>query len=227
MKLKEYGLSRNSRIILALDRVELTRKVLDKVSKFIAAVKLGLPVMLRLGESKVKELIEYIKSYNLYVLGDMKIADIGYVSRLMVNYASNVGFDGIIAHAFIGYEDGLKDLVEEAHSTGIEVYTVCSMSHKGAEEVINRSLDLLVDISLKANVEGFILPATMPKYISHVRRRVGRSKLILSPGVGAQGAKPGSAIGYGADFEIIGRLIYNSSNPEEVASSIWGVLRWY
>jgi orotidine-5'-phosphate decarboxylase len=38
--------------------------------------------------------------------------------------------------------------------------------------------------------------------------------LILTPGVGAQGGKPGEAVAHGADFEIVGRAIYQSSDPK-------------
>ena len=38
-------------------------------------------------------------------------------------------------------------------------------------------------------------------------------RLIISCGVGYQGTPYGSAVKAGADFEIIGRAIYNSENP--------------
>jgi len=41
--------------------------------------------------------------------------------------------------------------------------------------------------------------------------------LIISPGVGAQGAPFGSAIRAGADYEIVGRAIYASQDPAAAA----------
>jgi len=43
---------------------------------------------------------------------------------------------------------------------------------------------------------------------------------IMSPGVGAQGGEPGDAILAGANFEVVGRRIYESPNPGEAARLI-------
>ncbi|WP_252896574.1 orotidine 5'-phosphate decarboxylase / HUMPS family protein [Metallosphaera hakonensis] len=40
-------------------------------------------------------------------------------------------------------------------------------------------------------------------------------KVIISPGVGAQGAKPGTAICHGADYEIVGRSVYQARDPAQ------------
>jgi orotidine-5'-phosphate decarboxylase len=44
--------------------------------------------------------------------------------------------------------------------------------------------------------------------------------VIISPGVKAQGARPGDAIRAGADFEIVGRGIYASAEPRRSAAEI-------
>ncbi len=44
--------------------------------------------------------------------------------------------------------------------------------------------------------------------------------IILTPGIGAQGAQPGDAIKNGADYEIVGRAIYTSDNPQKSAEEI-------
>ena len=227
----------NSRLILALDvysselgdscRFDIFRKadeLLSALKSYVVGVKIGLPTTLYLGLDKVKELIDSHREY--FFIADFKLADIGYIDKILCRFANSVGFDGIIAHSSIGYEGGLKEIVNEVHRWGGAVFAVVAMSHKGAEEFLNRHFLSLLNISLKAGVDGFILPATMPKYISSVRRRVGREKVILSPGVVKQGAKVGAAVRRGADFEIIGRGIYASEDPVGKAREYSSILRW-
>ena len=52
-----------------------------------------------------------------------------------------------------------------------------------------------------------------------VRSIVG-DRLILTPGVGAQGGSASAAIEAGADYVIVGRAIYESDDPAGVAKSI-------
>jgi len=232
-KAVKYGERKNSRLVLALDLFcetvdckEVLRRIIDileNLNEYVAGVKFGLPTILTLQRNALEEVIERFKK-ELFFIADMKIADIGYVSKILVKIASTIGFDAVISHAIIGY-DALKEIVSEAITRGIGVLTVCAMTHKGAEETINTFFRKNLEISVKAGVDGFILPATMPKYIEEARK-IYKNYLVFSPGIGAQGASPGSAIRVGADFEIVGRSIYMSKNPSEVAKKIVENLRW-
>jgi len=232
-KAVEYGRRKNSRLVLALDLFceeidckDIPRKIvsiLDDLRKYVAGVKFGLPTILTMQRGVLKEIIDVFKS-EYFFIADMKIADIGYVSRVLVKIVKAVGFDAVISHAIIGY-DALKEVVDEAKTEGIGVLSVCAMSHKGAEEAINTLFTKNLEISVKAGVDGFILPATMPKYIMEARR-IYREHLIFSPGVGIQGASPGSAVRAGADFEIVGRTLYTSESPLDIAMKIVDKLRW-
>ena len=66
---------------------------------------------------------------------------------------------------------------------------------------------------------GYIAPATRPDRIRLIRSIVG-DKLILTPGVGAQGGSASAAIEAGADYVIVGRAIYDAEDPVAVARSI-------
>jgi len=226
----------NSRLILALDvcrrsgvsprdvRVAV-ENLLDGLRDYVVGVKIGLPTILSLGMDSIREILECYRDY--YFIADLKIADVGHIVRTLCSYTDYMGFDAVIVHAVIGRCGGLDEAVNEVHSRGGAVFSVCAMSHRGAEEVLNRNFSTLVKLSMDAGVDGFILPATMPEYITRARRIIGGSKIILSPGVIAQGASIGSAIKYGADFEIIGRGIYAASNPIEKAREYSQKLKWY
>ena len=74
-------------------------------------------------------------------------------------------------------------------------------------------------LGVECGAKGFIAPATRPERIAAIREIIG-DRLILSPGVGAQGGSASSAIKAGADYVIVGRAIYKADDPKAVAKSI-------
>lgn len=83
------------------------------------------------------------------------------------------------------------------------------MSHKGWNDSF---YPYLKDIARHVNPKGFVVGATKPEMIKVVRNDFPE-KLIISPGVGVQGALFGDALCNGADYEIVGRSIYSSTDP--------------
>ncbi len=225
----------DSRLIVALDLytdtvdsksllIDRLDKLLEKLTNYVAAIKIGLPTILCLGIDELHELLHKYRDY--YFIADMKISDVGHIDRILCRYADRMGFDAVISHAIIGLKNGLEVVVDEVHSKGGSVFTVCAMSHPGAEEILNTNFSKMLDVSLKAGVDGFILPATQPKYIQMAREKIGREKIVISPGVVHQGAEVGIAIEYGADFEIIGRGVYLADDPVKAAQTYASKLRW-
>lgn len=226
----------DSRIILAYDKNYLfkegygdklfreTLSLFNSLRGYIVGVKIGLPTLLSLGEEGIYRLInEY--DWGFIFIADLKTADVDHINRVIVDHLADIGFDALIAHSIIGYEGGLRSIVEEARKYGMGVFALLAMTHKGAEDILNKNFNRNLEVSLKSDVDGFILPANRRDLIRITRERVG-DKLIASPGIGAQGSEPGSAVNAGADFEIIGRAIYMSDNPFESAKRFREVLRW-
>jgi orotidine-5'-phosphate decarboxylase len=233
----KFAKEKNSRIVLALDLYkelytlplnirEKERKnlldsainLLSNIEDYIAGIKIGLPFSLCVNLDNVEEIIKNF-SNNYFFICDFKIADIGYTNSLIIKNVLNIGFNAAIAHAIIGFKDGLEKIVSEAKKFNAGVLALCAMSHAGAEEFINKHYIELLEIAAKSKVDGFILPATYPLYISSARK-IYPWALIFSPGVGAQKAAFGSAINNGADFEIIGRAIYEAKNPKKEVEKI-------
>jgi len=233
----KYAKEKNSRIVLALDLYkelytlplnirEKERKnlldsainLLSNIEDYIAGIKIGLSFSLCVNLDNVEEIIKNFSNKYFFIC-DFKIADIGYTNSLIIRNILNIGFNAIIAHAIIGFKDGLERIVSEAKKFNAGVLALCAMSHNGAEEFINKHYIELLEIAAKSKVDGFILPATYPSYISTARKLYPWA-LIFSPGVGAQKAAFGSAINNGADFEIIGRSIYEAENPKKEIEKI-------
>lgn len=200
--------------------LEHVRGLLSKIGQYIAGVKIGVPALLSLGIDRVAEVIDEWKN-SLFFICDAKTADIGYINRIIGEIVYDAGFDGIIAHAAVGAEDGLRPVVSLAEERGRGVLGLCAMSHSGAGEHLNRYADELLQIAARAGVDGFVLPASRPDMIEKAKKEFP-DRLVFSPGVGAQGIPFGSAVRAGADFEIVGRSITGAEVPEEAVKKILG-----
>lgn len=228
----------NSRLILAFDPSSNPYKFKDDKRKFeerdaiknnlndllsqlrgtVAGVKLGLPALLSLGPDEIERTIsEYREDY--FFICDSKMADIGHINRLVAELIYDMGFDALIIHTFIGAKDGVDEVVKLAKEKNGGVIALCAMTHAGANEYLNEHFDELSDMAVSVGADGFILPAVVPEIITRVRKKYP-SAIIISPGVGAQGAPFGSAISAGADFEIVGRAIREAPSPVAKAKEI-------
>ncbi|MEM0366195.1 MAG: orotidine 5'-phosphate decarboxylase / HUMPS family protein [Acidilobaceae archaeon] len=209
-----------SRIIVALDsergdKLSLWLNLVDSLCGRVAGFKFGLPFLLQYGLDGLRA--SRLLCDNMFI-ADLKLADI---APIMVNTVSLISdyIDAIIAHGFTGFRGGLDRLKEYLDSISVKLIVVASMSHPGSMDVIDPSLDRIMDVILKVNPWGLVAPATRPEIISMLRSR-GLKYKILSPGIGVQGAKPGDGLRSGADYEIIGRFITRAPNPIEVVDSI-------
>ncbi len=201
------------RMIAAIDTrdVDRARLVAEAVRDHVDAIKVNWPLVLAGGLSVVKEF-----SRLGYVLCDLKVADIPNTNRLIVEQAMAAGASGVICHAFVG-EDSVRACVEAAQPG--EVFVVTEMSHPGGQEFTAGHAEDFARLAVRAGAAGIIAPATRPERVKVLRGLVG-SKLILAPGVGAQGGRPADAILAGADAVIVGRAIYEAADPGAAAEAI-------
>lgn len=208
-------LRRESGLILALDVASRSRalEVAEEALEYVDAVKVGYPLVLSCGLSVIGELSKLGKP----VIADFKVADIPYTSRLICEHAKRAGASFAIVHGFVG-EDVLK-----ACSEVMDIFVVAEMSHPGAREFLQPVAERIALLA-RRYAFGIVAPATRPERIARLRS-LAEGLVIISPGVRAQGAKPGEAIRAGADFEIVGRGIYASPEPGRSAAEIAEELR--
>lgn len=225
--LSEQTRINDSRLILALDVSEENTKeknleqtcldIVENTSDSLAAIKIGIPLVLNLG----LEIISTIsKKTPNPIIADFKIADIPYISKKIAQKAFKTGADAVITHGFTG-KDCLETIIKTAQEENNKgVFVVSNMSHPGGETFIKPASDQILKIAKETNATGIIGPATRPEDVVDLRGRAGEDLLILTPGVGAQGARAGVAVRSGADYEIVGRAIYTSDSPGESADRI-------
>jgi len=212
-KLWELAKSKGSRLIVALDSVPVEpRELVEKVEEYAVGVKVGLPFLLRWGPRAVEGLCKAFRS-TLYMLCDFKLADIPDIVSEELKLISELGFDGAIVHLFQG---GIKAVAAAAGR--LELFGLVAMTHPESR-LLDAHFSELAREALEAGIEGLVVPATKPELV-RAARRIAPGATLLSPGVGVQGALPGSALEAGADFEIVGRLIVANPDPRSAAKAV-------
>ena len=212
-----------SKVVIALDpppKAEIekwVRERVDYLDELVSSFKVGLPLLLRTGVHRLRDLLS---ASSKPLIADLKLPDIGDIMTYVVEALADAGVSAVISHAFVGRRGALDVLVRKSEELGVKPILVVSMSHPGSTEFIDKHLSEFVNLALELRVWGVVAPATRGEVISRVRELAGKELKIFSPGIGAQGAEPGSAICYGADYEIVGRAVTNSPNPREALERI-------
>jgi orotidine-5'-phosphate decarboxylase len=202
-------------IIHALDVEDLDSalKIAKRVEGYVDAIKLSWPLVMLDGA----RVINIVKStVELPVITDFKIADIPAISAKIVRYALDNGTDGITLQGFVG-RDTMDECVKVAHKSAAATFIVTEMSHPGAERFMQPVGDKIALMARELGSDGIVAPATRPERTREYRKIIGSDMMIMSPGVGAQGANVGDAIKAGANFEVIGRRIYEAQDPGSAA----------
>ena len=201
------------RLILALDVTDpaKSRSLAKALRAEVDAIKVGWALFLSGGRELIRELAGFG-----YLLCDLRTAEIPTTTRLIVEQVVALGAGGIITQGFVG-EDSVRAAVEVAGRA--EVFVITEMSHPGGAQFTAPHAEEIAKIAVRAGAAGIVAPATRPERVKALRAIVG-SRLILCPGVGAQGGKAKDAIAAGADAIIVGRAIYEAGNPAKAAREI-------
>ena len=225
---------KHSRIVLALDvggpldeRLARARAILEKAKQDIAAVKMNYHLLLPYGLMGVKRLVDECRREGLPIIADLKMNDIGSTNLDALDSLISFGFDGLIANPFVGYEQGLGEVMKLARGVGLGVLLLVYMSHEGAKDGYalraENGKPLYITFASRArewDADGVIVSARSSAKIAEVRRIVGRRRLIFSPGVGPQGGSASTALASGADFVIVGRSITDALRPGAAVAAL-------
>ncbi len=251
LKLEKATNRHKSRLILALDYSEVfsrserglwkekkeqllkkSLRVLESVAEHLAAVKINMQLVLPLGLfDDLQEIVDRVEKYGLPLIADCKINDVGHTNQWIARHFFNAGFDAVIANPFVGWEDGLNKVFEEARKQDKGVILLVYMSHLAAREGYGQLVltsegkkvaqyIIFAEKALKWEADGVVVGATYPKIVKEVKTILGTKVPIFSPGIGIQGGKIEEAFKSGTDYAIVGRTILNSPNPVETAKKI-------
>ncbi len=206
-----------------------------RLSAYICAIKINYHLLLPLGARQVSRITDAAHGLGLQAIADIKLNDIGNTNDVATGILWDMGFDAVIANPIMGL-DGLRNLVRSAHGRGRGVITLCHMSAPEARTSYEmrahltprsrnprRMHEIFLDWALDSGADGVIVGATFPGVIRECSRRIqksGRRLLIISPGVGAQGAGAADTIRAGADYVIAGRSIIQADDMVRAAMSM-------
>ncbi len=211
------GLRKDKGIIVAFD-MEDADFALDLAAELSGAegnfaIKVGRPLEMHAG---IRILAMLKDASGLPVIYDGKIADIPYISERIASNAYDAGADAVIVHGFVG-----SDVVRAVQHLGKgDVIAVIEMTHPGSDEFIQPASERIAAMVHRLGVDGVVLPATKLERVRHLAQIV-KGAYIIAPGIKAQGASPGDAIANGADYEVVGRAIYNAREPKRAAEMIY------
>lgn len=238
---------KKSRLVLALDlestgSSRLLRRAKDLIGSLeqeICAVKVNQHLILPLGLfDGVRSVVNVSHSFDIPIIADCKIADIGNTNRIIAENYFRCGFDAITASSFVGWKEGLDDVFKLRGRRGNGVLLVVYLSSKGAKDAYEREVldprtglmvrqyELFAGMASEREADGVVVGATRPETIRRVNDILKSKIPIYSPGVGVQGGKPNSAVKSGATYLIVGRTIVAAARPLEAARSLRKAAGW-
>jgi len=203
------------RVVVAIDnpRIDLqsVREVIKSTSEYTDCFKIGLPYIVSKGIRQVGAVVKEFS--DKYFIADLKLADVGFVMSMAAEEVARYGFDAVVAHAFVGYNEALDELVKKVRELELDLILQTSMTHNGSSSTIDRLVPEIKAVINAVNPDGVIAPANKPERIRELRESFGWGLAILAPGIMSKSVRPGEALCAGADAEIIGRWIVTSPNP--------------
>jgi len=215
-----------SKIILAADvggpfgsRLERAATVVSAVRERVVAVKVNWHLLLPYGVLGLRGLVERCGDAGLPVIADMKLNDIGATNVEAAETLFSNGFDALIANPFVGYKEGMEDLLAKSREMRKGVIMLVYMSHAGARDGYGLKAGgepLYVSFAKKTRrwgADGAVVSSKSPSIIREVRSVLKKEQVILSPGVGFQGGDARKALEAGSDYLIVGRSIVDSKDP--------------
>jgi orotidine-5'-phosphate decarboxylase len=216
------------RLIVALDvpSVEAAKAVVARLGDTVSFYKIGYQLAFAGGLSYAQELAQSGKRVFL----DLKLHDIGNTVAAGVKSVSRLGASFLTVHA---YPPTMQAAVE-ARERGLRILAVTVLtSFNDADlaaagysasvgEIVARRAAQARDIG----VDGLVCS---PEEAANVRRIVGASLTLVTPGIRSAGAgvgdqkrvaTPSVAIASGADYLVVGRPILAAENPKAAAEAI-------
>jgi orotidine-5'-phosphate decarboxylase len=239
--MKETSEKTGSNIVLALDLTQkkssnlLSKSIgmLETVYPYICAVKINRQLTLPLGVFEgIRKVVNFAHDYELPVIMDCKINDVGYTNRAIAEWYFKAGFDAVTANPFVGWCSGLDQVFEAANKMRKGVILLVYMSHKGSEEgygqivqdqetsKLSPQYTVFAKKALSWGADGVVVGATYPEKIKEVFKFLKNRVPIYSPGIGVQGGKIESTAAAGTRFFIVGRAITLSEEPDKTAKAI-------
>ncbi len=180
-----------------------------------------------LGYSGLKEIVDKIHEGNSLALLDIKLSDIGSTIEAGLYWIDRLGFDAVTFSPFPGYENGVDAVYKWCEDKQKGIFALCRMSNQGTHDYQSRFMEgeqfykRLARDAFEHGSNGYVVGCTASEELRDIRDIIGEDTLILSPGLGAQGGDPETALRYGTNANGEG-LIVSSSRSIDFAYETLG-----
>jgi orotidine-5'-phosphate decarboxylase len=217
------------RLIVGLDLASLkeAERMVARLGDAVSFYKIGFELALSGGIPFAADLAHSGKKIFL----DLKLHDIGNTVARAAERAAELGMTFLTVHA---YPQTMRAAAEGRGKSALKILGVTVLTSWDENDVRNAGFSLgLRDLVAKragqavdAGIDGLI---SSPMEAEALRKQVGSSLLIVTPGVRPAGADtgdqkrvmtPGDAIKAGADHVVAARPVIASSDPKAAAEAI-------
>ncbi|MBN1595732.1 orotidine-5'-phosphate decarboxylase [candidate division FCPU426 bacterium] len=238
--MKRAMLKPKDRLFVALDVDDLHAAdvLINRMQGVVSQYKLGAQLLAAAGP----EAVRHLKRRGYGVFYDAKFHDIPNTVEAAVKNACRLGVTIVNVHttggtammaaaAAAAREVARKLRQPKTMVLGVTVLTSLSQGVVNKELCLRRQLRSyvvhLAKLAQKAGLDGVV---ASPMEIEAIRKACGRDFIILTPGIRPAGSDQGDqkrtmtpkqAIAAGANFIVVGRPVYQASDPLQVVRSIY------
>lgn len=223
------AISPRDRLIVGLDFNNLrdAERTVARLGDTVTFYKIGYELSLAGGIPFAADLARSGKKVFL----DLKVHDISNTVARAAERAAELGMSFLTVHAFA---PTMRAAVEGRGSSALKILAVTVLTSWDEEDVREAHYrlglrDLAIDRARQAKEIGIDGLIASPLEAASLRDAIGRSLLIVTPGVRPAGAAagdqkrvmtPGEAIKAGADYLVVARPVIAASDPQAAAEAI-------
>ncbi len=219
----EYGQREKNTLPEGADKFAWGIDFINKIAPYSAAVKINRNYIKDLSRKQVRDLVQHIEDNEMIIIDDSKLADIGETNDSGIYHSQAEGFDAVTYAAFPG---NTQEAAQQAHKRGLGLISLVLMSNPEFEVMKNATIggmkgyEFFATEVAKYNVDSMVIGA--PSDTNHITnaevsrvREITGERLVLMPGVGAQGGDAQYILSVFGNNVIanVGRAIMHAADP--------------
>jgi orotidine-5'-phosphate decarboxylase len=196
---------------------EFCLEIIEKVTPFAPLIKPNAQFLVyALDFCGLKEIVDKIHDGNSLALLDIKLSDIGTTIDAGLYWIDKLGFDAVTFSPFPGFKNGVDAVYHWSSAKDKGIFALCRMSNPGTHDYQSKIIEgekfyqRIARDAKRHGANGFVVGCTATEELGYVRELIGEEPLILSPGLGAQGGDPVTALRLGSNSQLEGLIISSS-----------------
>ncbi len=204
---------------------EFCLDIIRKTSSHCCAIKPNMQFVMAFGLERFRKINSLAHEHGLVSILDNKLGDIGSTNKSSFYWAKQAGFDALTFSPFAG---NIAEASVEAHNHGLGLIVLTLMTNPEAKYFMREAkieakpgYAWIAEHIGKTGADGAVVGSThtTKEEVAEIRKLIGQDKVILIPGIGAQGGDlTETANAFGKNVLVnVGRGIIYAKNPAEEA----------